>query len=62
MVTLDTVRKHVSHVLGKLGAANHTEAVSRARERSLISWRGATLPGRSQLDGAHAPGSFGKDP
>ena len=28
--------KHVSHVLGKLGAANRTEAVSRARELSLI--------------------------
>ena len=28
VVTLDTVKKHVSHVLGKLGAANRTEAVS----------------------------------
>ena len=36
VVTLDTVKKHVSHVLGKLGAANRTEAVSRARELSLI--------------------------
>jgi LuxR family maltose regulon positive regulatory protein len=36
VVTLDTVRKHVSHVLGKLGAANRTEAVARARELSLI--------------------------
>ena len=36
MVTLDTVKKHVSHVLGKLGAANRTEAVARARELSLI--------------------------
>src|SRR5580693_5147139 len=35
-VTLDTVKKHVSHVLGKLGAANRTEAVSRARELDLI--------------------------
>ena len=32
VVTLDTVKKHVSHVLGKLGAANRTEAVTRARE------------------------------
>ena len=37
VVTLDTVKKHVSHVLGKLGAANRTEAVARARELSLIS-------------------------
>ena len=36
VVTLDTVKKHVSHVLGKLGAANRTEAVARARELSLI--------------------------
>ena len=28
--------RHVSHVLGKLGAANRTEAVARARELSLI--------------------------
>ena len=36
VVTLDTVKKHVSHVLRKLGAANRTEAVSRARELDLI--------------------------
>ncbi len=36
-VTLFTVKKHVSHVLGKLGAANRTEAVARARELGLIS-------------------------
>ena len=36
VVTMDTVKKHVSHVLGKLGAANRTEAVARARELSLI--------------------------
>ena len=36
LVTLDTVMKHVSHVLGKLGAANRTEAVARARELRLI--------------------------
>ncbi len=36
VVTLDTVKKHVSHVLGKLGAVNRTEAVARARELSLI--------------------------
>jgi LuxR family transcriptional regulator, maltose regulon positive regulatory protein len=36
VVTLDTVKKHVGHVLGKLGASNRTEAVARARELSLI--------------------------
>jgi LuxR family maltose regulon positive regulatory protein len=36
VVSLDTVKKHVGHVMGKLGAANRTEAVARARELSLI--------------------------
>jgi LuxR family maltose regulon positive regulatory protein len=35
-VSLDTVKKHVTHVLGKLGAANRTEAVARARDLGLI--------------------------
>jgi LuxR family maltose regulon positive regulatory protein len=37
VVTLDTAKKHVTHVLGKLGAANRTEAVTRARQLGLIS-------------------------
>ena len=37
VVTLDTVKKHITHVLGKLGAANRTEAVTRARDLGLIS-------------------------
>ena len=36
VVTLDTVKKHVTHVLGKLGAASRAEAVARARELGLI--------------------------
>ena len=36
VVTLDTVKKHVSHVLVKVGAANRTEAVTRARRLGLI--------------------------
>ena len=36
VVTLNTVKKHVSHILGKLGAASRTEAVARARELGLI--------------------------
>jgi LuxR family maltose regulon positive regulatory protein len=36
VVALDTVKKHVTHVLGKLGADNRTEAVARARQLGLI--------------------------
>ena len=36
MLSLDTVKKHVGHVLDKLGAANRTQAVARARELGLI--------------------------
>ena len=36
VVTLHTVKKHVTHVLGKLGAANRTEATARARELGLL--------------------------
>ena len=36
VISLDTVKKHVSHLLSKLGAANRTEAVARGRELGLI--------------------------
>jgi LuxR family maltose regulon positive regulatory protein len=36
VVALDTVKKHVTHVLGKLGATNRTEAAARARQFGLI--------------------------
>jgi LuxR family transcriptional regulator, maltose regulon positive regulatory protein len=36
VVTLDTVKTHVTHILGKLGAANRTEAAARARQLGLI--------------------------
>jgi LuxR family maltose regulon positive regulatory protein len=36
VVTRDTVKKHITHILGKLGAANRTEAVARARQLGLI--------------------------
>jgi LuxR family transcriptional regulator, maltose regulon positive regulatory protein len=36
VVALDTVKKHVTHVLGKLGATNRTEAVARAQQLGLI--------------------------
>jgi LuxR family maltose regulon positive regulatory protein len=36
VVALETVKKHVSHILGKLGAANRTQAVARARALGLL--------------------------
>ena len=36
VVALDTVKKHVTHVMEKLGAANRTEAVARARQLDLL--------------------------
>lgn len=37
VITLDTVKRHVSNVLSKLGASNRTQAVSRARELGLLA-------------------------
>jgi DNA-binding NarL/FixJ family response regulator len=37
VVTLDTVKKHVGHLLDKLDATNRTEGVARARQLGLIS-------------------------
>ncbi len=37
VITLDTVKRHVSNILSKLGASNRTQAVSRARELGLLS-------------------------
>jgi LuxR family transcriptional regulator, maltose regulon positive regulatory protein len=36
VVTLETVKKHLSHIFDKLGAANRSDAVARARELRLI--------------------------
>ena len=36
VVTLDTVKRHVSHIFDKLGVFNRTEAVVKARELHLI--------------------------
>jgi len=36
VMALDTVKNHVTHILGKLGAANRTEAAARARQLGLI--------------------------
>jgi LuxR family transcriptional regulator, maltose regulon positive regulatory protein len=37
VVVVDTVKKHVGRVMDKLGAANRTQAVARARELGLLS-------------------------
>jgi len=37
VVTLETVKKHISHIFDKLGAANRTEAVAHARRLGLIA-------------------------
>jgi LuxR family transcriptional regulator, maltose regulon positive regulatory protein len=37
VVTLETVKKHISHIFAKLGAANRTEAVAHARRLGLIT-------------------------
>jgi LuxR family maltose regulon positive regulatory protein len=36
VVTPKTVKKHVTHILDKLGAGNRTEATARARELGLL--------------------------
>jgi LuxR family transcriptional regulator, maltose regulon positive regulatory protein len=36
VITLDTVKRHVTHILDKLGVANRTQAVTRARELELL--------------------------
>lgn len=36
VISLGTVKKHVSNLLGKLGADNRTQALALARERSLL--------------------------
>lgn len=35
-VTVDTVKKHTSHILRKLGASSRTHAVARARQLGLV--------------------------
>jgi ATP/maltotriose-dependent transcriptional regulator MalT len=36
VISLGTVKSHINHILGKLGARNRTEAVARARDLDLL--------------------------
>jgi LuxR family maltose regulon positive regulatory protein len=36
-ITVNTVKRHITHILGKLGVENRTQAAMRARELGLIS-------------------------
>ena len=36
-VSLNTVKKHVTHIFDKLGVTNRTAATARARELNLLS-------------------------
>jgi LuxR family maltose regulon positive regulatory protein len=36
-ITVDTVKRHISHVFDKLGVGNRTQAVARARELRLLT-------------------------
>ena len=36
VISLDTVKKHVSNLLGKLGVTSRTQAIAQARTRSLL--------------------------
>ena len=61
-MSLRTVNKHVTHVLGKLGAANRTEATARARELGLLpDPRPRTRPAPPLLPPAHRPARPGPE-
>jgi LuxR family transcriptional regulator, maltose regulon positive regulatory protein len=36
VVTLHTVKKHLTHILGKLGATNRAQAVAHARQLGMV--------------------------
>jgi Bacterial regulatory proteins, luxR family len=64
LVSLDTVNKHVNRLLNKLGAANRTEAVTRARKlvcsarvAPVVNPHGTFGPGHA---GPAAPSCLGR--
>jgi LuxR family maltose regulon positive regulatory protein len=36
VITLNTTKKHITHIFGKLGVANRAEAIARAKELGWI--------------------------
>jgi LuxR family maltose regulon positive regulatory protein len=36
VVSLNTVKKHTTHIYGKLGVKNRTQAVAKARQLDLV--------------------------
>jgi predicted ATPase/DNA-binding NarL/FixJ family response regulator len=55
VISVDTVKRHVSNVLSKLEASNRTQAVARARELGVLTPHTGRSPGRlSSSDGLPA--------
>ena len=54
VVVLDTVKKHVGHIFDKVGAANRTQAVARARVMGLVRRTAAGLPIRASRHSVRA--------
>ena len=52
VITVDRAKRQVGHLLGKLGAANHGEAVTRARQLGLIPSRYSRAGGGTALGAA----------
>ena len=44
VVSVDTVKSHVSHLLSKFGAANRVQAGARARQLGLLPLSGCRRP------------------
>lgn len=57
VVAPETVKKHLSHLFDKLGAANRTQAVTRARELGCCRKAAPSPPGTTLVDHPCAPGA-----
>ncbi len=55
VVTLATVKKHVGHILGKLAAANRTQAVARARVLGLLRLGGTAFRSSARVTSRPRP-------
>jgi LuxR family maltose regulon positive regulatory protein len=50
-VSVDTVKKHITHILEKLGASNRTQATARARDLGLLNLRPPSPESGDRLSG-----------